>query len=405
MKRILILTTVAALTLGGSMTPLSAEPPTGEVKIAPVGVPEETAKLNAQAAIDRSLAWLKTQQQPDGGWQKGQEPPAITALVLRSFVQSGKFDATNPDVKRGFDKLLSYQLDNGGIFKDLQGTYNTAIAITAMTAAHHPQFKEPIDKAVGYLKSLQWTDAIAGLPNGGKVDENNPNFGGWGYSKSKGRADGSNLQMALEALHDSGLKQDDPAYQNAQKFLSRMQNLSETNDQPWTSNDGGFIYTPGNKGESMAGEYTDSSGRRLLRSYGSMTYAGLKSMIYAGLKKDDPRVKAAWEWIRKNYTVDENPSMRQNDARNAENGLYYYYQTMARALSVYGEPIITDAQGNKHDWRIDLIQKLASLQAADGHWQGKERFMEQNPVLATTFATLALEEALADLKERPAAPK
>lgn len=356
----------------------------------------------AQASIDKALAYLKSQQQPDGGWQKNQEPPAMTALVLRAMLESGKYDSTHPDIKKGLDKLLGYQLENGGIFKDLLGTYNTAIAITALTATHNPQYQEPINKAVNYLKSLQWTDGIQGLPNGGKVDENNPNLGGWGYSAKKGRADGSNLQMALEALHDSGLKQDDPAYLNAQKFLTRMQNLSETNDQPWTSNDGGFIYTPGNKGESMAGEYTDSNGRRLLRSYGSMTYAGLKSMIYAGLKKDDPRVKAAWEWIAKNYTVDENPGMRLNDPKNAESGLYYYYQTMARALRVYGEPILTDAQGRKHDWRIDLIDKVAALQKEDGHWQGQERFMEANPVLATCYSLMAVEEALADLREHPA---
>ena len=34
-----------------------------------------------------------------------------------------------------------------------------------------------------------------------------------------------------------------------------------------------------------------------LRSYASMTYAGLKSMIYAGLDRDDPRVKAALTYI------------------------------------------------------------------------------------------------------------
>lgn len=397
MQRAMIL--AAALSFTGILAPISlsiADP-------VPAVQPDATnVTAKAQASLDKALAYLKSQQQPDGGWQKAQEPPAVTALVLRAMLQSGKYDASNPDVKKGFDKLLSYQLDNGGIFKDLLGTYNTAIAITALTAANSPQYKEPIEKAVNYLKSLQWTDAIQGLPNGGKVDEKNPNFGGWGYSKSKGRADGSNLQMALEALHDSGLKQDDPAYQNAQKFLTRMQNLSETNDQPWTSNDGGFVYTPGNNGESMAGEYTDSSGRRLLRSYGSMTYAGLKSMIYAGLKKDDPRVKAAWEWIRKNYTVDENPGMRLNDPRNADAALYYYYQTMARSLRVYGEPIITDAQGNKHDWRVDLINKVASLQKEDGSWRGMQKFMEGNPIITTSFAVMALEEASADLKENPA---
>jgi squalene-hopene/tetraprenyl-beta-curcumene cyclase len=399
MKRAFVLTAVIAATLATPCFHSSVSIAAGEAAVKP---DVSSVAMTAQASIDKAAVWLKSQQQPDGGWQKNQEPPAMSALVLRTLVQSGKVSASDADIKKGFDKLLTYQLDNGGIFKDLLGTYNTAIAITALTAANRPEYKEPIEKAVGYLKSLQWTDSVQGLPRGGKVDEKNPNFGGWGYSNSKGRADGSNLQMAMEALHDSGLKQDDPAYRNAQKFLSRMQNLSETNDQPWTGNDGGFVYTPGNNGESMAGEYTDANGRRLLRSYGSMTYAGLKSMIYAGLTKDDPRVKSAWEWITKNYTVEENPGMRQNDPKFSENGLYYYYNTMARALRVYGEPIITDAQGNKHDWRVDLINKVTSLQAADGHWQGKERFMEANPVLASCYATLALEEAIADLKEHPA---
>ena len=43
-----------------------------------------------------------------------------------------------------------------------------------------------------------------------------------------------------------------------------------------------------------AGEYTGADGKRMLRSYGSMTYAGLKSMIFAGVGPDDPRVKAAY---------------------------------------------------------------------------------------------------------------
>ena len=57
-----------------------------------------------------------------------------------------------------------------------------------------------------------------------------------------------------------------------------------------------------------------------------MTYAGLKSMIYAGLTADDPRVKAAYDYITKHYTLDENPGLGQQ-------GLYYYYQTFAKALA------------------------------------------------------------------------
>src|SRR5205823_9082494 len=133
-----------------------------------------------------------------------------------------------------------------------------------------------------------------------------------------------------EALHDSGLKPDDPAMKAALKFITRMQNLSETNDQKWAGNDGGGIYTPANNGESKAGEYTGPDGKRMLRSYGSMTYAMLKSYIYAGLTKDDPRVKAAWDWVTKNWTLDENPGMRLGTPTAAKQGYFYYFHTLDR---------------------------------------------------------------------------
>jgi len=128
-------------------------------------------------------------------------------------------------------------------------------------------------------------------------------------------------------------------------------------------------------------------------------------MIYAGLTKDDPRVKAAWEWIGKNWTIDANPGMQPNDPKLGDMtryGLYYYYHTMARALHVYGEPTITDAKGVKHDWRAELSDKLASLQQADGSWKGEKKWFEDNGVLTTSYAVLALQEIQKDLKEHPA---
>jgi squalene-hopene/tetraprenyl-beta-curcumene cyclase len=280
--------------------------------------------------------------------------------------------------------------------------YNTAIAISALAAAKEAEYQEAQNKAVAFLKRLQWSeDPNAGAPERKAVDESNPNFGGFGYGKRE-RADGSNTQLALDALHDSGLKPDDPAYKRAIKFLSRMQNCPETNDQGWSGADGGFIYTPADNGASMAGEYTAPDGKRMLRSYGSMTYAGLKSLIYAGLSKDDGRVKAAFQWISQNWTLDRNPGFEASDPATAASGIYYYYHTLARCLNAYEEPIITDPNGNKHDWRAELIAKLASVQKPDGSWNGEAKWMEDNPVLVTAYCVIALEEAKADLAEHPA---
>ncbi len=365
------------------------------------------AQTRAQALIDKGLDFLRSQQKPDGGWQTEKDPPAITAIVLRAFVQHDDYDANTDFVKRGYDKLLSYQVESGGIYKDLLANYNTAIAVSALAAAENPAFKPQIEKATNYLKGLQWTDMTTSAEGETIAGEADAWYGGWGYggrSRGGGRPDLSNVQMALDALHDAGVKPDDPAYQRALKFVSRLQNNSETNDQSWAGNDGGFVYGPGDKrtGESMAGEYTAPDGTRRLRSYGSMTYAGLKSFIYAGLSKDDPRVRAASDWITKNWTLDENPGMSASGPDKAQQGLYYYYHTLARALNEYDQPVITDAQGKPHDWRLELIDKLASLQNPDGSWTGDKRWMEDNPVLATSYVVLALREAQKDLRQHPA---
>jgi len=398
-------TVVAAFVVLGPVAPLFA---------ADAGNADTAAK--ARATLDKAIQYLKAQQKDNGGWGTEKDPPALTALVLKAIVVGRPQDKQEGYVRKGYQNLLSNQLANGGIYRDLLANYNTAIAVSALAAADDPQYRDRIDRAVAYLKGLQLTDQTRPEYSGPKEqftgkqfikDDKDPFYGGWGYggarSQGVGRPDLSNVQVTLDALHDAGLKPGDPAYDRAVKFVTRLQNLSETNDQPWAGDDGGFVYSPADtrRGDSMAGEYTGPDGRRMLRSYGSMTYAGLKSMIYAGLTKDDPRVKAAWDWIRKNWSVDENPGMRLNNADAARNGLYYYYHTMARALNAYDEPTVVDAQGKKHDWRAELVDKLASLQRPDGSFAGEKRFMEDNPVLVTAYTAIALAETLQDLKEHP----
>src|SRR5687768_11752778 len=58
-----------------------------------------------QYLIDRGLNFLKTQQKPDGGWQRDSDPPGVTAIVLRAFVQDQKFPARTPFIKKGYAKL------------------------------------------------------------------------------------------------------------------------------------------------------------------------------------------------------------------------------------------------------------------------------------------------------------
>ena len=147
--------------------------------IGSVALAKDAVSERAQAMVDKAIDYLKAQQQPDGGWQAGAQPPAITAVVLRAIVQDEKYDANTDFVKKGYDKLLGFQMEDGGIYKDLMANYNTAIAISSLAAAEKPEFKARIDKAVAYLKSLQWNDRIQGGPKReGKIDVGNPWFGG-----------------------------------------------------------------------------------------------------------------------------------------------------------------------------------------------------------------------------------
>src|SRR5439155_15698410 len=127
----------------------------------------------------------------------------------------------------------------------------------------------------------------------------------------------------LDALTEVGVPPDDPALQKALTFVSRCQNLkSEHNDRPWAGklNNGSFIYTAASGGVTKVVDEPLADGS--LPGYGSMTYAGIKSLIYCGVSKEDPRVKKAYEWIQKNYSVDRNPGMPE---KRAMWGLYYYY--------------------------------------------------------------------------------
>ncbi len=330
--------------------------------------------------IDRMTAkgvqFLKTTQSDDGSWTSA-TAPGITALCTIGLLKNG-VDASDPNVTKALKHLESYVQKDGGIYypQGRHRNYETCLTLLAFDRANEDgRYDQAIKNAEKFLRGLQWD-------KGEGLEESDTAFGGAGYGKHQ-RPDLSNTQFLIEALKVAGVKEDDPAMQNALKFVSRTQNLeTEHNNTPFAAkvNDGGFYYTPAAGGTSQAG-LTDNGG---LRSYASMTYAGLKSMIYAGVKKGDPRVKAAFDWARRNYTVKENPGMGQQ-------GLYYYYHTFAKTLNVMEVDQLEDDKGVKHDWKSDLVNKLAAEQQKNGSWVNKaERWYEGDPNLATAYALMAL---------------
>ena len=340
----------------------------------------------AQAAVDRALAFLAKTQETGGGWT-AKYGPAVTAIVARAFADDLKHGPTHPVVTRALESILKHQQSDGGIYDRSQNieNYQTSVVLMFLGDLKDPKLAGSVKRAQAFLTNLQYDDAE-------KIDRGNVWYGGAGYN-SKKRPDLSNTQMLVEALHASGLPPSDPVYQKALVFISRCQLNGQTNDQSYAKGmtDGGFIYSTHEGGQSKASE-TLGEVPLPLRTYGSMTYAGFKSMLYANVKRDDPRIKACLTWIKNNYTLDQNPGM---PAKQRDQGLYYFYHVFARALDAWGEPVITDAAGRKHDWRRELCDKIVSLQRADGSWANQaDRWLEGDANYVTGLTVGTLQTAL-----------
>ncbi|WOO41488.1 prenyltransferase/squalene oxidase repeat-containing protein [Rubellicoccus peritrichatus] len=347
-------------------------------------------------AIHQSLTVLSKSQQFDGYWSTS-DYPGLTALILKAYlktpVDSEKW-ANSETVADSVAFILSTVQEDGGIYSRGLQSYNTAISLMALNAYNTPLTSEKpkiddvdmdaiISKARAFLVDQQQIF---------ESGDNLPYSGGIGYGNSYKHSDLSNTSLAIQALKEtrkiveSDQMDADLDWEAAIKFVENTQNLPEVNHQPWASDDpanrGGFVYFPG---DSKAGAMKLKSGRTALRSYGSMSYAGLMSFLYAGLEPDDERVVAAVDWLQKNYTLDENPGMGQE-------GLYYYYYTMAKALDAYGSDTLVLEDGTEIDWRKNLAKRLISLQKHPGYWVNENgRWMESDPNIVTAYSLLALE--------------
>jgi squalene-hopene/tetraprenyl-beta-curcumene cyclase len=336
-------------------------------------------KLDIKAARDKGVAFLKTTQAENGGWSASQTT-GITGLITHALITSG-VPTDDPAVAKGLDFLVkTVQADGSIAAKNGRiSAYETSIAILAFSAANKDhQYDAAIESGIKFLRTVQFNEAKG-------TADTDVNFGGAGYSPGRSRPDLSNTHFFLEAFEAAGVSSNDPAVQASIKFLSRCQNLAgpnNTSPEAEKVNDGGFQYTP--VGAAGGGGGGPEGG---LRSYGSMTYAGFKSMLYAGLTQDDTRVKAALSWIKKNYTVKENPGM-------GANGVFYYYYLFGRALNAAKVETLEDDKGARHDWRQDLAAHLISLQSANGSWINKDsdRWQEGDPNLVTAYALFALSQ-------------
>ncbi len=357
---------------------------------AQAGLPAEL-QAETRAAMAKGAAWLAAQQQPDGHWALA-DSPALTGLAMWALQKTDPA-AYQAAINRALVFVLTSVQENGSIWRSpaMQrkggglANYNTAVCMTALHALGRPELVPVVQNARAYLAKMQYLGPDAYR-------------GGMGYDADQGRpyTDLSNSYMAYEAmrltqdvedLRAAGEAKADLDWSAVQEFLAQVQNLPGVNTNSWVSADadnrGGFAYSPG-AGASV----TNAEGKVTLRSYGSMTYAGLLSLVYAQVDAQDGRVQAAQDWARRHWTLEENPGM------GAE-GLYYFFNVLTKCLAAAGNDTLMLPDGRTVVWREEVARKLIGLQKPDGFWVNENnRWWEADPNLVTAYTLLALAAAL-----------
>ena len=344
------------------------------------GDKSETLEPRRLRALEMGAAALLKEQAPDGSWAKG--AVGVSALCTDALLEAG-LTTQDPRILRAVQYLLKNQKADGGIYDDVGlKVYSSSIALKALAKADPAAYAAPIKKTLAFIEKCQWGADES-------IEKSDLRYGGFGYGKSN-RPDMSNTQFCLDALKAAGVPKDSEVWTRAAIFVSRSQDRSESNDKAFAGvDDGGGIYSPV---ETKAEVIQLPDGRKVFKTYGSMTYAILKSFVFANLDPKDPRVQASLDWIRKHWTFEENPEMGQQ-------GLYYYYMTAARALAAYskaaGEDKVLDARRRPHDWRTEIAEAILSRQRPDGTWiNTQERWYEgeQMAIVPTSYCLIALAE-------------
>ncbi|MDP7265230.1 MAG: hypothetical protein QGH39_06690 [Candidatus Thermoplasmatota archaeon] len=321
--------------------------------------------------INNGLAWLTGQQRMDGSWDGS---PGITSLCLLAYLNNN-INEGNATVDAAISYLideinLNWDENNPPINQD--ATYSASMAILALKATMNPDYDVGINALGDWLNQTQLDEDNLW----GGTDDSNQVYGGWGYGHDDPNwADLSNTQWALMGLDAWGnLSKNDGLWTRALVFLENCQsNIT-----------GGFTYMP----MDMAGPKQRGPGGPgpMDPSYGSMSAAGLWSLMLCGLNDVDPRVQAAIGWFERNYTWKEN-------AHQGDQWLMYYYITLAKALTMVGMEFINVVNGTfvsdgPHNWTYNMTENLTAMKKLNhSYWEESSN----GPVLATAYAILCLE--------------
>lgn len=359
----------------------------------------------------KAADWLVGQQDSAGAWQMGPpgktEPsPSYTALIVTSLANAPKplRETYRPVALKGAAFLAGKANVDGSFGEGKSGsfmkTYTTALTLMALATVDREKHADRIRGAQAYLKNNQLKE---GAHRGGMGygDEEPKIIDGKPVVVTKVIANISVTGFGAEAMkiaEEAGLPRDEAFWKLVAEFVRKCQNSSEVNTDPEflaslkaknlaVGDDGGLYYTPVADPTLQKAGTKKIADKETIASYGAMTYEGIKTYIYAGLDRKGPEIRAAIDWVRKNYSVEAHPGFAFDETRrNHLRGLYYYYLVMARALDAYGENPFVTFDGKKHDWPAELGNQLLKQVRETKMWVNDNAgWYEGDPVLVTSY--------------------
>jgi hypothetical protein len=319
----------------------------------------------AEQAVDKALAWLASQQQPDGSFPSiRQGLPGVTGLCVLAFLSRGHQPGEGPygdNITRAIEYLLSCQSRDGmlalgpieptfvgGGFGHA-GTYSHAVAGLALSECYGMVGRELSQRIKPAVESARdFTLKFQGRP------KRELDVGGWRYLRPHHDAD-SDLSVTswhllfLRSAKNAGIDVPSANIDAALAYVER----SFHKDQ------GFFTYTVDNSHLSRG-----------------MVGAGILSLSLAG-KHDSDMAHRAGQWILRNGFTRYNQPLR---LERWFISVFYCTQGMFQLGGKYWR-----------DFYPPTIKLLIDNQQPDGWWEQEDGAGDYGTCMTTAFCVLTLD--------------
>ena len=361
----------------------------------------------AKSPLQKSIQFLLKQQQDDGLWHSEyygnlKSGSGISTLVLYAISQtdSKHWESNKKQLQKCVD-VLSKNIRKSGFVSNQDGpdysNYGSAYLLLSIRKLDLDFDAGLRNQLVKYLVKAQLDE-----PEGFKPESDN--YGGWdltGWMTGKRPTTGTNISVScavLTALHTERqhllskkpnlnahetelLESIEKCFERARTWIERCQ-----------SKEGGFFFHPEQKHHGNKAGWFDE-GASKAKPYGSASADGLICLQRLMPAKDsdefmewNSKIEKAKKWLSPYKESKKVPGFENEDADSSwALGLRFYFW-MRLAQSEFG-------------LKKSLVKHLGSLQKSDGRWENPNaRMREDDPLIATSFALIALANAEADKK-------